>query len=273
MRSLVDRRVNAHLETRTLRTTLWHPSSGAGTAYTLRNEITNLSCATLIPRIRQAVTIAGLAETDLPTRVGNQISPKSLFLKIRLFQDPGDTVQGMAGNDRAMIQPYVFVGTHKACKSHAEVTENNWGILNEFWRHSTPFSDTDQPAGGLGDATSFTGYREHFLVGELNRTKFSPIKGGVKTFEMLRPLGWVSPFGDPASGYGAAGFTIPYTGREFTFNIPMPKILKYSENTDEYPANYCPFIAIGFTYMNGAFPSAQAPLRCESSVKFTYTDA
>ena len=269
MRTLVDSRVNAHLETRTIKASLWPQE--VNTSFNFANHIDDFSVATIIPRIRQALTPQALGEADVPYRVGNEICPKYCFLRIRIWIDPGDTVTGPSGNDRCMLQPYLFVGTHRARKSYDTLTQNNWDCLQDFWRGNQTFGTTNDPAlNGMGEATSFTGERGDFLQGSLNRDKFSPIKGGVKTFQLCRPLGWYANPVEPTAG---GGFTIPYTGREFTFKIPMPQKLKYTDNNSVYPANYCPFVALGFTYMNGAGASLEKPLLAESTVTFAYTDA
>jgi len=270
MRSLVDARVNLHLETRTVKASLWPPVKG--TSYNFANAISDVSVATIIPRIKQAQSPEQLANASVPFREGNQICPKYCSLRIRLWVDPNDTTYGIGAGDRCMIQPYLFVGTHRSLKDYDSLTENNWECLEQFWRDQGGFVTTDDPSpGGLGNSGLFTGERGVFVQGCLNREKFSPITGGVKTFMMNRPLGWsVNTNQDPSAG---AGFTIPYVGRDFTFKIPMPKVLKYDKNDAEYPANYCPFVAVGFTYHNGAPPSDEKPLLCESQVTFTFTDA
>lgn len=269
MRSLVDARVNQHLETRTVKASLWPQASG--TSMNFANHIDDMSVATIIPRIRQAQTTAALGEADVPYRVGNEICPKYCSVRIRLWVNPNDTVVGASAGDRCMIQPYLFVGTHRARKQYDVLTQNNWDCLQDFWRGNQTFATTDDPAlNGMGEATMFTGERGDFTQGTLNRDKFSPVKGGVKTFALCRPLGWQLPtMGAAASG----GLTIPYVGREFNFKIPMPQKLKYTDNNSEYPANYCPFVAVGFTYMNGAPASLEKPLLAESQVTFVYTDA
>ena len=269
MRSLVDSRVNAHLETRTIKASLWPQVKG--TSYNLANHIDDFSVATIIPKIEKVGNVQEFVTPNMPFRSGNVIHPKGCWLRLRLWVDPGDTVTGPAGNDRCMIQPYVFVGTHRARKSYNVLTQNNWECLEEFWRGNPTFNTTANPnIAGTGDASYFTGERGDFTQGQLNRDKFSPIPGGLKTFALCRPLGWYANPVEPTAG---GGFAIPLTQREFMFKIPMPNKLTYTDNDDAYPSNYCPFVAIGFTYMNGAAASLEKPLLVESSVTFQFTDA
>lgn len=268
MRTLVDRRVNAHLETYTTKNALWAPTDGRDTTYyTLRPAITELSVATIIPRIFQDYD-----PNVGPYRRGNTIHPKFLILRLRLYVDQNDTVYGDQAGDRCAIQPYVFVGTHKGRKSYETLTQNNWECLADFWRCNTNFGTTDQPGTGYGEAKGFSGKRTDFVSGNLNSACFAPISGGTKTWALTRPLAYAVPAGGVTAS-GGAGFAIPYNGREFTFKIPCPAKLKYTDDQSEYPSNFCPFVAIGFTYMSGAEPNDEAPLRVESNVHFSYTDA
>ncbi len=270
MRSLVDSRVNAHLETRTIKASLWPQVSG--TSYNFANHIDDMSVATIIPKIAKVNNVQEFVTPNMPFRAGNVIHPKSCWLRLRVWIDPNDTTYGIGSGDRCMIQPYVFVGTHRARKSYEVLTQNNWECLEDFWRGNPTFNTTADPnIAGTGDASPFTGERGDFTQGQLNRDKFSPITGGLKTFSLCRPLGWaVNASTEPTAG---AGFSIPYVGREFMFKIPMPNKLTYTDNDSVYPANYCPFVAIGFTYMNGAGASLEKPLLAESSVTFQFTDA
>lgn len=269
MRSLVDARIDKNMEIKTIKASLWAPTDAGYTYYTLRPAINSLNVATIIPRLKQATTVGDIANASVATRLGNVICPKYCKLRLRIWVDQNDTTYGTGSGDRCTIQPYVFVGTCKAAKGYAKLTENTWGVLKSFWRTFDPYSITNSPTGGFGDDTDFDGVRAHFTQGCLNTSKFAPIKGGVRTWELIRPLGYA--VGDITAG--GAGFTIPYCGKTLEFNVPMPQKLVYSDDGEDYPASYNPFVAIGFTYMNGAAPNEQAPLRCESTVQFDYTDA
>ena len=83
MRSLVDARVNKHLETTTIRASGWDPSHL--NFYTLRPAITNLSVFTIIPRIAQATTLDEAVEANTPYRKGIAICPKYCKVRLRLF--------------------------------------------------------------------------------------------------------------------------------------------------------------------------------------------
>lgn len=269
MRHLVDARVDKNLEVKTVKAALWNPTDANFIYTTMRPAITALSVATLIPRLKQASVVSDIANASVPVRLGNVIHPKYCKLRLRIWVDQNDTTYGIGAGDRCTLQPYIFIGTCKSAKSYSQLIANNWAILRELWRNFTPYATTNAPTAEFGDAVPFDGVRSHFTQGCLNTSKFQPIKGGIKTFELIRPLGYA--VGDPTTG--SAGFTIPYCGKTMEWNIPMPQKLVYSDDIEDYPAAYNPICCIGFTYMNGAAPNEQAPLRVESSLQFDYTDA
>ena len=72
----------SQLETKELRYMLWSPTTGAGSsAYTLRNEISDLSIKPLLCPIAQSDD----AKANSPFRLGNEIIPVSLIVKVKLY--------------------------------------------------------------------------------------------------------------------------------------------------------------------------------------------
>jgi len=268
MRAAIDRRIDRHQETILLKNSLFPDTNNTQCWYGIKPYLDYLNVATIIPRITQSSE----AEANTNIRKGNVICPKYCYVKLRLWVDQSDTTYGIGAADRAAITPYVFVGNHRSRKQYAVLTQNNWQCLSDFWRCNGPFGETNNPAqDGMGECRGFNGKRYQFMQGKLNTDKFMPVKGGVKCFNLTRPLGWaINSSLDPTAG---SGFTIPYNGREFTIKVPMPAKLKYTDNTSEMPANYCPFLAVAFTYMSGAAPNDETPLRVESTCTFAYTDA
>jgi hypothetical protein len=270
MRSLVDRRVDRKMETKELRYMLFTPTSGAGdTAYTLRNAISELSIKPLLCPILQGDS----NETPLansPFRMGNSIMPVSLQLRVKLYIKSDETPQGLGAADRGAIQPYLFIGHNKNIRNNVQLTENNYDTtVPFFWRTSAQESTQEDPS-EAGDVNSFTGQRQQYVVGRLNTTLLRPIKGGVKTPVMIRDVGY---YQNPAVTEGGGGFANRHIERNYVFNIPVPKKLRYSSNDDKFPDNFAPFLACGFTYVGGADASDQAPLRIETNVTFRYKDA
>jgi hypothetical protein len=267
MKNLVDKRIDRHQETIMLKNSLFPDTNNTQCWYGIKPYIDYLNVATIIPRISQSSE----AEANVNIRKGNSICPKYCYVKLRLWVDQNDTTYGLGAGDRCAITPYIFVGNHRSRKAYDVLTQNNWECLADFWRCNGPFGTTNSPAAeGMGDSKGFNGKRYQFNQGKLNTEKFMPVKGGVKSFNMTRPLGY-AVLNDPLAG--GAGFAIPYNGREFYIKVPMPAKLKYTDNTSEYPSNHCPFVAIGFTYMSGAAPNDETPLRVESTCTFAYTDA
>lgn len=270
MRALVDRRINRKLEPIHLRYSLTVPTTGAGdNAYTLRNEISGLSMIPILPMIKSAASSQEPWIPDAPFRRGNEIQPKYMYLKIRLYVDAGDTTAGASAGDRCAIQPVVFVGYDKEIRSYdpgglQDVINNFW----TSWANNGQYPTSVNAGSEAYDADKFRGSRAQFMHGQLNRKRLVPYL--YKTPVLKRDLGYT--YGDlTAGGAGYAGNFLP----EVTYNvkIPLPSTMKYDADA-YYPSNVkFPLLAVGFTYMNGAPPSQEAPLRMETSVHFCYTDA
>lgn len=268
MRTLVDRRVNKHLETKELRYLLFTPTAGAGsTAYTLRNAISDLSIKPLLCPITQSDEPLG----NSPYRLGNTIHPVSLTVRVKLYVSPADgATQGTGAADRGAIQPYLVVGHNKNVRDTVDLTANNYATtIDNFWRDTNGASTQEAPAeAGISDA--FTGERSQYINGRLNTSIIRPIKGGVKQPILVRPVGF---YQNPVVTEGGGGFATSHVERNYVFRVPIPKKLRYNNNNSEYPESYAPFLACGFTYVDGAAASEQAPLRMETNVTFRYKDA
>ncbi len=268
MRTLVDRRVNSHMETKELRYLLFTPTAGAGSsAYTLRNAITDLSIKPLLCPITQDAEAKG----NSPYRLGNVIQPVSLTVRVKLYVSPADgATQGTGAADRGAIQPYLIVGHNKNIRDTVDLTTNSYQTtLDNFWRDTDGASTQEAPA-DAGISSAFTGERSQFINGRLNTSIIRPIKGGVKQPILVRPVGF---YQNPVVTEGGGGFATSHVERNYVFRVPVPKKLKFNNNNSEFPENYAPFLACGFTYVDGASASVQAPLRMESNVTFRFKDA
>ena len=269
MRTLVDKRIDRKLETKELRYMLWSPTDGNGTtAYTLRNEISYLSIKPLLCPISQDND--PLANSAF--RLGNVIMPTHLSVRVKLYLKVDEDPQGTGAGDRGAIQPYLFVGHNKNIKNIVNLTANNYASTIPFiWRTSSinP-SPTQEAPGTQGEVGSFTGYRDEYVLGRYNDSLLRPIKGGIKQPVITRPVGF---YQNPVPTEGGGGFATSHVERNYVFNVPVPKKLTYSNNEAEFPDNFAPFLMCGFTYVAGAEPSIQAPLRIETCVHFKYKDA
>lgn len=257
VRSLVDRRIDSKFETKYLRYNLFQQGK------TMANEIGKFNVATILPKITQGSQ--PFANTAF--RTGNSISPKYLTLRVRLIIPSNEMESGTGAADRGGIQPYVFVGQHRDRRSYEALTENNWSCLDQFWEKTLGYSTSTNPTEG-GAMTRFTGDRPEFLNGVVNKAKFVPMFQ--KSPKLLRDvIYWHAPL-EPESGGGGSNRLVY---KELSFNIPIPKTLKFSDNTSTYPTNFMPFLGIGFTYMNGASPSPVEVLHVEANAVLAYTDA
>ena len=274
MRLLVDKRVDKHLETKELRYMLFAPTQGAGsTAHTLRNAIAGLNNDGSIRPLLCPIELSDDPTANSPYRVGNSIHPVSLQVRVKLYLKSDEDPQGDGAADRGAIQPYLFVGHNKNIKNVVQLQENDYDTtVPYFWRGTSAQSTQDLPSDG-GLAQPFTGERQQFIVGRLNTTLLRPIKGGVKSPVMIRDVGYYQNPLAAGPEAGGGGFSNRHVERNYVFNVPVPKKLRYNQNTDLYPDNFAPFLACGFTYINGSAASIQAPLRMECNVTFRYKDA
>lgn len=256
----------SQLETKELRYMLWSPTAGAGSsAYTLRNEISNLSIKPLLCPIAQSDD----AKANSPFRLGNEIIPVSLTVKVKLYLKSDEDPQGLGAADRGAIQPFLFVGQDKNTRNVINLTANDYNkILPFVWRKTNGLSTQETPVEG-GEVSAFTGSRMEFVTGRYNDSLLRPIKGGIKTPVITREVGY---YQNPAPTEGGGGFSNRHVERNYVFNVPCPKKLKFTNNEAQYPDNFAPFLMCGFTYIAGADPSTQAPLRIESCVHFKYKD-
>ena len=267
MKTLVDRRINKHLEVKELRYMLFDPTDGPGTtAYTLRNAISDLSIKPLLCPITQS---------DDPTansafREGNQINPVSMTLRVKLYIKSDEDPEGLGAADRGAIQPFLFVGHMKNVRNNINLTANNYDKLLPFVWKASAGPSTQQTPTRQGEAEAFSGYRDQFLLGRYNNSLLRPVKGGVKQPVITREVGY---YQNPLATEGGGGFSNRHVERNYLFNIPVPKKLNYTNNEANFPDNFAPFLMCGFTYVAGADPSIQAPLRIETCVHFRYTDA
>ena len=254
------------LETKELRYMLWTPTAGAGSAaYTLRNEISDLSIKPLLcPIIQSDVAVA-----NSPFRYGNEIIPVSLIVKVKLYLKSDEDPQGTGAADRGAIQPFLFVGHDKNTRNVVNLTANNYNkILPFVWRKTDGLSTQQSPTDG-GEVGAFTGNRGEFVTGRYNDSLLRPIPGGIKTPVITREVGY---YQNPAPTEGGGGFSNRHVERNYVFKVPCPKKLKFTNNDATYPDNFAPFLMCGFTYVGGADPSIQAPLRIETAVHFKFKD-
>jgi len=267
MKSLVDKRINKHLEIKELRYMLFDPTDGAGTtAYTLRNEISDLSIKPLLCPIPQDNN----ATANSAFREGNEINPVSMTLRVKLYIKSDEDPQGLGAADRGAIQPFLFVGHMKNVRNNINLTANNYDKLLPFVWKASAGASTQQTPTLQGEAEAFSGYRDQFVLGRYNNSLLRPIKGGVKQPIITREVGY---YQNPAPTEGGGGFSNKHVERNYVFNVPVPKKLRYTNNDATFPDNFAPFLMCGFTYVAGADPSIQAPLRIETCVHFRYTDA
>jgi hypothetical protein len=158
----------------------------------------------------------------------------------------------------------------KNVRNNINLTANNYDKLLPFVWKASAGPSTQQTPTAQGEAEAFSGYRDQFVLGRYNDSLLRPVKGGVKQPVITREVGY---YQNPVPTEGGGGFSNRHVERNYLFNIPVPKKLNYTNNEAEFPDNFAPFLMCGFTYVAGAEPSHEAPLRIETCVHFRYTDA
>lgn len=278
------------LEKRTLRYLLFNPNVGSASKR-MGCLIEDVQCNVLLPAIYNASSVYPVAQTpntgfsvgaaagaltaNSAYRVGNRITPISLKVHIKLWVAVDETTAGLGGAGRAAIQPYVVVANHRYVKSSTRLKNSSYSdVTTCFW--SPGQGSSKAYASGKLDgnvaASKFTGDRGEYISGSLNRQLIIPVKGGIKNPVLARGVGFFQ-------GSDGGGFSLPHVERNYTINVPCPKVLHYGiddpidkTGMSAYPTNFAPFIAIGMSYVNGS-GTAEKPLLVEASAEFSYIDA
>jgi len=170
-------------------------------------------------------------------RIGDRLKPKALIVKLHVSFN---SVVG--GFDTIMARVHIL--KHKKFTSEAQLALNmptdGLLLLND----------------GNGNILSYDGtlIRSQYA---LNTDLWTSIK--TLSFPMSK---------DNTAPVQGAVF------REFTIRIPCPKVLTYASAVATTPENFCPAMAVGYTYTDGTAPDvAGTPIVVVSQSFFTYTDA
>lgn len=167
-------------------------------------------------------------------RDGDRVRPKALIVKLHVSFPA--SVGGFPP-----IQARVHVVKHKKFTSQpqfaAHIATENLSLLDDGGGGTSPYDGTILASQYRVNTKLFTDVKT--LNFTLSRDNSAPTTG--------------SPF------------------REYTIRIPCPKVLVY-EMGATLPENFCPAMAFGYTYANGAPPdTAPTPVVWAKSF-FTYTD-
>ncbi len=188
----------------------------------------------LIPRIQQGDDSTGM-------RIGNRIKPISLYLDL-FIRLPAARVTDL---DRCAIEIRAIVGSNKARMSYPVLyADPNDTFFNLLRRgdEPTPYNAGQLDANLPINTKYITGHHD-------------------KTIKLITQT-------NDAKTYGVQGHF-----RKYTMKVPLPKTLKYLEDTDQFPCNAAPWLAIGFQYLNGA---AGVPVNVPEywyRTRFTFEDA
>lgn len=171
--------------------------------------------------------------TDDHNRIGNQINPKRLRIKLdiacKYFPDT-------SARDRTV---HVFVLTAKSVKS-----------LDNY----TSIPITQLLDRGNGTKTTFDGTQFHAQF-PVNTSEFTVLKH--KAMRMVQGFGLANSVPGVDAGSTDGVISPAHSYARIALNVKTPAKFKYDRASQTFPTNYAPFLVIGFTHnnSNGVAPS------------------
>ena len=172
-----------------------------------------------LPRVLQGV--------DECNRIGNTLSPSSCRVKLDMC------IGSINDNDSYDLTIHVFFLTCPQVKQ---------------WNNYTAIPITTLLAKGDGTNVSFDG-TQFVAQYPVNTAEFKVIKH--RTFRMVKGFGQaLSSSGSATAGSTTAVISPSTQYVRLVQKIPVPKKLKYENNSAVYPTNYAPFMCIGYTRNN-----------------------
>lgn len=182
-------------------------------------------------------------------RVGNQIQPTSLTVKIQC------ALGALASSSVFVDFWFLHSKNIKDAKHTAQVAIQK--LLNDGGGQNVPY-----------DGTSYTSMLP------LNKTEFTMITH--------KRILLKKPYGDPQGLYSGAGappnsvYTVAPNTKSFSVTIKLPKKLTYEQKTDYVPSNTFPFMAVGFfasDQFGGTALTPTLPIYVQAQSHLYYKDA
>lgn len=194
---------------------------------------------------------------DSFTRLANEISPSRCKVYLRLSLNQLIATSTTCAVD---ITVHVFLLSSKSIKDYVFITGMD---ARELLRV------------GDGSNVAFDGttYTAAYPVNTDAYTVHSH-----KTVRMIKNFGQqgITEVATTAAGATTQPITVnPTYFRSLTFNVPLPKTLKYEDRTKVYPTNAAPFLAIGWCYSGSGpptIPLSQSPLVAEAQTQMWFKD-
>jgi hypothetical protein len=242
LKNAIQKVINSDIETKFV-TGYQSPTTYNGTILTKAEWMYPLP---MVYQVGDPASLNSLGNSS--NRIGDTIRP--LSLKVHITVSLSDLM-----DETADIYVNLFVFTAKFAKSLE-------GVQSADTPGAGTFLDTGNGSLGawLGNTTD--------LGLPINLRQYTPIK--VYRFRLAKGAGHMNEglFTDATCNGSSTTF------RHFVCNIPCPSTLRYSNDTDTLPQNFCPIMAVGYTHMDGtAADSVTQNLRLAYRSNLYFKDA
>lgn len=159
-------------------------------------------------------------------RIGNQISPKSLTIKLDI------STKSFSDNAARDRQVHVFLLTAKSVKSLDNYT-------------SIPITQLLNKGDGTNVAFDGTQFTAQYPV---NSSEFTILKH--KSMRMVQGYGIANSLTATNVASTDGVITPSHQYAHIAMRVKIPKTFKYDRASQRFPTNYAPFLVIGFTHNN-----------------------
>lgn len=185
---------------------------------------------------------------DAHHRIGNQISPKSLLIKLDISTK---TYNDNAARDR---QVHVFLLTAKSVKALDNYT-------------AIPITQLLDKGDGTNVAFDGTQFTAQYPV---NKQEFTILKH--KSMRMVQGYGIANSLTAVNVGTTDGVISPSHQYAHITMKVKIPKVFKYDRATQRFPTNYAPFLVIGFTHNNSNSVAPSDFVQVLGQTQLTFTD-
>lgn len=190
------------------------------------------------------------------TRIGNQLSPTRCSVKLRLSLNQLLATLTTVSVD---ITVHIFLLTNKSVKDYILINAMDPSELLRIGDGTNSTFDGSSYVSAYPVNTDAYTVLTHKVI----RMRKNFGQQGITDSTATTATGTVQPLCMDPSMY-----------RTLSFNVPLPKVLKYEDSTKIYPSNAAPFLAIGW-YYNGppVAPISTAVLTAEGQTQLWFKDA
>lgn len=193
-----------------------------------------------IPRTTQGL--------DDNNRIGNQLSPKSVNIKLDISTK---VYNDNSARDRMV---HVFLLTAKSVKSL-----DNYSAI--------PITQLLNKGDGTNVAFDGTQFTAQYPV---NTSEFTILKH--KTMRMVQGYGIANSLTAPNVGTTDGVISPSHQYARINMKVKVPATFKYDRASQRFPTNYAPFLVIGFTHNNNNSVALSDFVQVLGQTQMRYTD-